>query len=68
MLRSFTVPILSKIEITIDFNGHECPTLLFKYSKIEWWIFFKLYQIIPVTIVNNMHYNLFHSVMWVQQP
>ena len=35
-LRSFTVPIFSKIEITIDFNGHEGPTLLFKYSKIEW--------------------------------
>ena len=31
-LRSFTIPILSKIEITIDFNGQEGPTLSFKYS------------------------------------
>ena len=29
------LPILSKIEITIDFNGHEGPILLLKYSKIE---------------------------------
>ena len=42
-LRSFTEPILSKIEITIDFNGHEGPILLLKYSKIELWIFFKLH-------------------------
>ena len=42
-LRSFTVPILSKKEIAIDFNGYEGPTLLLKYSKIERWIFFKLH-------------------------
>ena len=27
--------MLSKIEITIDFNGHGDQTLLFKYSKTE---------------------------------
>ena len=42
-LKSFTVPILSKIEIAIDPNGNDGPTLLFKYSKIERWIFFKLH-------------------------
>ena len=34
-LRSFTIPILSKIEITIDFNGFEGPTLLYKYPQKE---------------------------------
>ena len=28
---------------------------------------FKLHQFIPVIIVDNLHYNLFHSVIYVQQ-
>ena len=35
-MRSFTILILSKVEITIDFNGLlGKPNLLFKYSKME---------------------------------
>ena len=26
------------------------------------------YQVILMIIVYNLHYNLLHSVMWVQQP
>ena len=30
----------------------------------------ELFKVIPVMIVDNLHHNLdlFHSVMWVQQP
>ena len=62
-LRNFTIPILSKIEITIDFNGPEVlknrMVNLFQTSS---------YQVILMIIVYNLHYNLLHSVMWVQQP
>ena len=60
--------MLSKIEITIDFNGHGDQTLLFKYSKTERWIFFKLHTVISIIIVEDLHYSLFHSAKWVQQP
>ena len=60
--------MLSKMEITIDFNGHREQTLLFKYSKTEWWIFFKLHTVISIVIVKDLHYSLFHSAKWVQQP
>ena len=45
--------MLSKIEITIDFNGPGSQTLSFKYSKTEEWIFFKLHWVIPIIIVNS---------------
>ena len=38
-------------------------TVLFKYSKIEQWIFFKYKQIILMIIVNNFYYILFLLVM-----
>ena len=60
--------MLSKIEITIDFNGPASQTLSFKYSKTELWIFFKLPQVIPIIIVDNLHCNLFYSFKGIQQP
>ena len=57
--------MLSKIEIIIDFNGPASQTLSFKYSKTKWWVFFKLYWVIPIIFDNNLYYNLFHSVKWV---
>ena len=33
--------MLSKVEITIDYNGPAGQTLSFKYLKTEWWIFSK---------------------------
>ena len=30
--------------------------------------FFNLNHIIPMIIVDNLHYHLFLSVMWLQQP
>ena len=60
--------MLSKIEITIDINWSGDQTLSFKYSKIERRIFFKLHWVTHVIIVDNLDYDLFHSVMWVQQP
>ena len=33
---------------------------------MEWRIFFKLNQVIPMIIVDNLHYRLFHSVMWAE--
>ena len=48
-LRSFTVPILRKIYITNDFNG----------PKMEWRLFFKFHQVIPLIVVDNLHYRLF---------
>ena len=46
-------PKLGKIEITIDFNGQfwaRRPTFGFRYSQMEWWILFSLYQVITVII------------------
>ena len=55
--------MLSKIEITIDFNGPGSQTLSFK-----WWIFFKFHKVIPIIIIDNLNYGLFHSPKRVQQP
>ena len=46
--------MLSKIEITTDFNGPGGQTLSFKYSKTESWIFFKLHWVTLINIVNNL--------------
>ena len=54
---------MSKIEIAINVNSLEA-----KYSQTELWIFFKLHRVFPVIIVDNLDYNLFHSVVSVQQP
>ena len=35
VLRNFTIPILRKIEITIDFNGHTGQFSSFSYSEME---------------------------------
>ena len=58
-----------KIEITIDFNGSESQTLSFTYSKKQnGESFSNLTQlVIHIIIVDNLHYNLFQSVKWVQQ-
>ena len=54
-LRNFTILILSKIQIIINFNGPESQFLSLKYSKIEWCTFFKLHQVNPLTIFDNLH-------------
>ena len=56
--------MLSKIVKTIDFNELGGQSLSFKYPQTEWWIII----IIPIITVNSLHYNLFQSVMWAQQP
>ena len=63
ILRNFTVQILRKREITIDFNGprgqlHHSITQKRKHES-----FLKFDQVIPLIIVDNLHYRLFHSVM-----
>ena len=64
ILRNFTLPMLSKIEITIDFNG---PVGQFYHSnaQIENSEFFS--NFIVTIIVDNLHHNLFYSVMNVHQ-
>ena len=49
ILRSVTIPILSKIEITIDFNGHERQIYSSNTQKLN-SDFFKLNQVIPIKI------------------
>ena len=53
-LRIFTVPIMNKIDITIDINGSESQLLSLKYSKIP---------VSTMIIVDNLHCNLFHTLM-----
>ena len=57
---------MSKIEIAIDVNGLEAKLCHWNTQKQK--NFFKLHRVIPVIIVVNLDYNLFHSVMCVQQP
>ena len=54
--------MLSKLEITIDFNGHAGQTLSNK-QKLNGEYFFKLHHVVPRSgiTVDNMHYNLFYS-------
>ena len=54
--------MLSKIEITIDFNGPEAKLYHSNTQKQNGESFFKLHRVIPIVIVDNLHYNLFHSV------
>ena len=58
------IPVLNKIEITIDFNGPRGQTLSFKYWKYQNGESFS--NFVKFIIVNNLHCNLFHSVKWVQ--
>ena len=57
--------MLSKIKITIDFNGPEAKLY---HSNTPKTSDFKLHLVIPIIIVDNLYYNLFHSVKLVQQP
>ena len=42
------------------------PTFTIQLIKNGNVICFQIYQVIP--IFTNLHYHLFHLVMWVQQP
>ena len=57
IFETFHCPNIEKIEITIDFNGPKAQS--FNYSKMEWYIIFKLYLVISTIISVSLHYNLF---------
>ena len=62
-LRNFTVPILCKIETTIDFSGPESQHLSLKLLKNRMVNIFKASSIFLMIVVDNLHYNLFHLVI-----
>ena len=59
---------MSKIDIVIDVSGLEAKLCHWNTQRQNGESCFKLHWVIPVIIVDNLDYNLFHLVMCVQQP
>ena len=56
-LRSSNPPVFSKREIIIDFNKHE-GQIYYPNTQNRMVNFFQ--EVIPIMIVDDLHYNLFH--------
>ena len=60
ILKNFTIPNLRTIEISVGLKAMFHQTITQKWNGESFLNFAKLY--IPLIIVNNLHYHLFHLV------
>ena len=58
-------PLLILMRQELGRQAQSVPYTTFKHYKRPKT---KLLQVILMNILDNFHYNLFHSIMWVQQP